>query len=347
MASLDRIEIVQAIGEAAYGVNPGLAVTDAIIAYGLEWTINKEVYRRKLIDNFARPAPRAPVVGKLWNGASFDIELRGSSAALEAAQYPAPHHFYQAAGLEGTFDAIGPPTNQWEYVTPNRLDEGSIPGLSLRAFLHDLQMELNGGRCDLTWKFPHGGVPTLSVSVSGLYVRPVAGATPTPDYTTGTTGLKDVTPPIFVGAVAGWVPYGDTFTAVQPGHIRNLEITLRNQIATRESANVGAHGVAAFVIEGRGTKEDPGVAVSFEVEQQAAEGEWWERFLDGELDTAAANLDFLVGTDVGNIVKFSMGGLAIQNLEQIRMEGRWGHKVDARLMGTGAAAEDDFSILHY
>lgn len=341
---IDRLEIIQAVTEAAYGTNPGPTATDALIVFNPEITVNSEFHNRAVTGNLIRPM-RSGVVGQRSLGLTFSQELRGfgGGAFASDADIPQFHHLLNACGLLGTFD-----TDHWDYIAPDRFALGGADSSATIIYQQEeLTWTITGCRGNAVMRFPIGMPAMIDYSFQGLYALPARAAMVDPDYTTGTTGLEDYAPQLVVGATLNFDPYGDAPGVGAYGHVSNVQIDLRNQIVPRRSSTLGTTGTGEFLITGRGSRDDPGLMVSFDVEMPSSTDQalWWTRWINQTLDVAA-NLTLTVGSGAGKVTVIELGGLFVKSCNSIRMDGdRFGHHIEAIALGTPTSStEDDIKI---
>ncbi len=347
----DRFTVVYAKTE---GVAPGTdsvpVATDALLLASADFTPEVETYRRPVNDSLARPM-RAGIAIPRTIAFALRQELRGSGNGAYgvggfdgADAYPQGYHLLTACGLTGTFAV-----DTWTFKLPAK-GEGT---LSSTIYLHKDGLLYKGLMCrgNPVFDLQLGKPPMVDYAMTGIFAAPTAVAVPTPDYTTGTTGLFDVAPPILVGATLDFDPYGDAPSTSQTGHVSNIKIDLRNTVEAVESSTVGTGAVGMVRhLGGHGDAADDGISLTFDVEYHDEGGgeevDWWTRYLSQTVERVVANLHLVMGTVAGNILTLQLGGLHLVSVTPAVLSGgRLGFNVEARLMGTAASVSEDDLVL--
>ena len=337
-----RFTVVYAKTEAAPGTDSVPVATDALLLDSFELTADTGFYRRPVNDSLARPMRAGVAVPKTY-GMTVKQALRGWPTVMDAdTKYPQFHHLLQACGMTGAWAA-----NKWTYQMPAK-GEGT-KSATIYAHEDGVRYVSTMVRGSAVLTFNPGEPAYAEYSLTGLWSDPTAVAVPTPDYDTGTTGLKDVAPAIVVGAIADFDPFGISPAADTIGHISNVKIDLRNNVQAVQSMTVGSEAVGLVRhLGGHGDAADDGIAVTFDVEQQAAAAadDWWVKWLAQTVDRTAANLHIIVGNAVGNVMTVQLGGIHIVGISKTVLDGgRLGYSVEGRPMGTAASVtEDDLTI---
>jgi len=336
--------------EAAYGADPGHADVNAQLVRNIALTYNATPQNRATQDVLLRPY-RSPLITGRSYSLSYQSDLKGSDAALEATKFVAYTAELQACGF--TVD-IGAPAAHVYTMGDNA---SGIESVAFQYEQHGLTYLIVGARGNGVFNFVPGQPATIDWTFSGLAsTKPAAAGMTTPDYTTGPTTI-DVPPPICVGVTLDFTPFTNAPAAGAFGHIRSVSIDLRNQVVPRASFNLGSTGIGEYIIAGHGTVDDPGIAVTVEVEMPSADvAAWWDRYLTHatspwygvtEVDQTAADLEITVGDVAGNIHHFQLGGLALWSMQPLDMgDGRYGFTLEFRVLGATAPSttEDDLVI---
>lgn len=347
---LSRIQILQLENEATYGTPPAMDGTNAVIAFDVaEPTVDGEPYSRAVMTSLARPM-RGQAHGRRKMAFAWSQELRGHPDDYTAnTKFPQPHWGLQSSSLVGSWLA-----NVWTYQMPVRGGYGTTAPPSLAGYLnHDgLAFTMKGARGNAVFNLREGLPALVRFAMTSLFTKPAVVALPTEDYATGTAGIEDLTPPLVENI--GLYPLGALPLQGEYGHIRGLTIDLRNQVESRESPNCGAgfEGVGEISLAGHGTKDDPGIGVTFDVEQPLTaagltRSAWWDAWDAQTLMRAGAGVSLVatVGTSAGNTFVFTFGGLLIRNITRIQLGERWGDRVECRALGTAASTTEDDLII--
>ena len=348
---LDRITTVQAaIDTGTYGTPQAVTVNDGFIVFNPELTVNKEHYNRSVGDAYARPS-RAGVVGKRNVQITFSQELRGFPGIMtDTTDAPQFHVFMQACSL-----SVDDGTAAKKYETPDKFV--GLKSCTIVMNQDGLKWSIAGCRGTAVMRFEMGAPAMIDYTFSGIYADPVADAAAQMDYYDGATGFIDYAPEIVIGATLTFDPYSDAPVAGECGHLSNISLDFRNQIIARMSSTIGSTGTGEFLITGRGSREDPGAMLSFDVELPGNNAgvttiSWWDRFMEQTKDqgtsaSASAALSLIVGSSAASkLITVQLGGLFLRDVSMTRLDGdRWGHTVEARILGTSdSTSEDDISI---
>jgi len=316
--------------------------TDAQLVRNIAFTVNTTPQNRATQDVLLRPM-RAPLITQRSYSLSFQSDLKGYVGALDAAKFAAYGDMLQACAF---VRSVAAPAAHTYTMGDNAAGSESV---AFQYEQHGLTYLLLGCRGAPVFTFTPGQVATIDWSFSGLYAKPAAAGMTTPDYDTG-PGCKDVAPPICVGATLDFTPYANNPGAGDFGHIRSVVIDPRNQVIPRASFTVGTTGIGEYIVVGHGTMDDPGIAVTIEVEMPAAQAAWWDRYFtaDGttEVDRDAGDLLITVGTVAGNIHTFQLGGLVPWSMQPLDMgDGRYGFSIEFRALGTAASTSEDDLVI--
>ena len=348
--ALTRRKVLQLANETIYGTPPAMDGTNATIAYEIGIpTIDGEPYSRAVGEAFERPM-RGQQHGRRRMGYTFSQELRGHPDDYTAdTKLSQVHAALQSCGMVGSWLA-----NVWTFAYPANGGSGATAPPSLAGYLnlHGLKWTMKGARGNCVFDLRQGQSAMMRSTFTSLFTTPAAAAMTAPDYATGTAGWEDLAP-ARVENIA-FYPLGALPLQGEFGHMRNLMIDLRSNVVVRESANcsAGTEGVGEVSILGHGTEDDPGIAVSFDVEQpESAAGlgaaSWWDAWNAQTLMRAGAGVSLVatVGTAAGNTFVFTMGGLVVKDCSQIDMGDRWGQRIEGRLLGTAASVAEDALII--
>jgi len=350
---LDRIQPiycdteVDGAGASTYGTDAVPALTDAFVVMNPEIKVDSTVINRKMRSQLLRPM-HAGVVGQKSMSATFETFMAGyGGGAIDAnTKFPAFHHLLQSCGFVGDFAVA-----TWTYTMPDA-GWGQLSS-TIYAYKHGLLYKMVGTRGNAAWTFQAGQPCRAAWSMNSLFTAPAAAAETIPDYTTGTTGLIDSSPPICVGSVMDFTPYANTLSIGQFGLIDSVTIDLRNQVIPRMGTNFGSTDVSEWLITGHGTDDDDGILVSMDLEVPdmgaGEEAAWWNRFFAAagpEIDRTVGDLNITVGAGAGKVMVWQLGGLAPLTIEDITLDGgRLGHRVTFKALGTdGSTGEDDLVI---
>lgn len=324
---LSRRKLILAKVEAAYATDPVHATTDAVLVHDFDMKFSPERYGRAVLAPSLTPR-RASVLGKRFVEITFWQELTGNNAEYDATTRPMYDVFLRACGLAAAF-AAGPVT--WTY-TPISTGFESV---AIEFEVDGIVVVALGCRGNAKFVLTPGERGRIEYTFKGLFSLPADRALETPDYT------DDIAPMIV--AATGFQPWADNPTAGVFGHFRSLVLDLRNVIATRESLTVGAEGIAAFEIVGRGPMDDPGMAVALEVEQKANPNgddfftRWSSRTLSG---AATATIG---SGQAHNEHQLLVRNIVIEDIQFADFDGRVGHVLDGRVIGS--ADDNDISLL--
>ena len=342
----ERFCVAYAKTETTYGTDPTPVATDALLLAAADVAPHVEVYRRPVCDSLARPM-RGGVAIPQSQTFTLRQELRGyGGGAYDASsKLPQYYHLLQACGLTGAFSV-----DHWTFTMPSK-GEGT-KSCTVYLYKDGLLYKGLGGRGNVALDLQLGKPAFLDYTLEALWSDPTAAAVPTPDYTTGTTGLIDCDPPVLVGATLDFDPYGDSPTVSQTGHVSNIKIDLRNNIEAVSGSTIGSEAVGIIRhLAGHGDSSDAGIALTFDVEYHdeggGEEGDWWTRLLSQTVEHTSANLHLVIGnTDLGNMHSIQLGGLHLVSVSpSVLSGGRLGFSVEARVLGTsGSTSEDDFVL---
>ena len=338
---LTRRTVVQVKTEATYATDPTPATTDAIFVDDLSLSLNSEPQGRAMFSP-SFDARRRAVIGKRSWSLSFTTTLNGNTNAAAADKVPMYDAMLKACGLGAAFGA-----GTWTY-TPAA---SALSSCTFWIYQDGVRYKITGCRGNVRFVLTAGEVARAEWEFQGLYTEtPTATAVSTPDY----ADLPDA--PLVVNT--GWnpiqVPGGDfdTPTVSEFGHIRSATIDLRNALGTSESLTVG-DGVRSHEIVGRGDTSDPGIALTFEIEQPTAHdgitaasiwSTWADRADSGLLVSSTLAL---VGNKSGQLNKhtFTMQTISVDEVQPIDLDGRVGYTVDARILADTALAGGDDALL--
>jgi len=330
-----RRTIVQAKIESTYATDPTPATTDAIFVDDLSITLNNEPTGRPAFSP-SFDARRRAVLGKRSWSVSFSTTLNGNTNAAAADKVPMYDVLLRACGLGSAFGAA-----TWTY-TP------AATGLSSCTFWiyqDGVRYKITGCRGNVRFVLNAGETARAEWEFQGLYVEtPTATAVSTPDY----SDLPDA--PLVVST--GWSPFPNAPTVDEFGHIRSATIDLRNAMATSESLTM-TEGIRSQEIVGRGDATDPGIALTFEIEQPTAHDAitaatvWstWANRTDAAL-LVGVNTLALVGNTSGQMNKhtFTFQKISIDDVQIADLDGRVGFTVDARILADTALAGGDDAL---
>ena len=343
---LDRISPVLVDTEAygSYGTDAAPALTDAVVVMNPEFQVATTVTNRKVRSQLLRPM-FAGVVGQRSMTATFETYMAGFGDGAFGADtdFPAFHHLLQACGMTGSYA----PTT-WTYTMP---DAGWAQlSSTIKGYRHGLLYTMLGSRGNVAWTFQTGQPCRAAWSFNSIFTAPTATAEIVPDYTTGTTGLFDSTPPICAGATMLFKPYANAPTVGKFGLIDSVTIDLRNQLIPRLGTNFGATDVSEWLITGHGSDDDDGISLTMDVETPdmggGEEADWWDRFFAQEIDRTVGDLSITVGAGAGLVMVWQLGGLAPTSMENISLDGgRLGHRIGFKVLGTAASTTEDDLII--
>jgi len=341
---LTRRQQLLAKVEATYATDPVHAAIDALLVHDFNLTYNQTQSGRAQFTPSLSAVRSARLGKRFWN-ASFWTQLRGNSAALGTpTPVPLNDPLMRACGMSATFDAMGPPANNWTYQP----ESAGFESVALDVEFEGSYVQMLGCRGNTRLELVAGEVAKQHFDFSGLWQTPTNDAARpiTPTLT------DDVDPPVVVAT--GFVPnFGsgaENPTAAQWGHIRSAMIDLRNQIVPSESLTVG-DGIRSFEMVGRGSTDDPGASISLEVEYPASigaavAGDYWTK-LDGRTNTTAT-ATFTLGSVAGNTVEIIVPRFSVDDVQFTDFDGRVGLTVEGRLLVSSSAAtsDDELQIRH-
>lgn len=345
MPSNIRREVALIKGEATYGVGAP-AVVDAQLVWDLDIKVaNQPGYSRHVCSNLMG-RQRVNWIGGRHQTATFRNEIRGGGADLTVNLKPLFHDMLLSCGFVGTWNAAAFP-NGWSYV-PAQGDgsaTGSCGSLQICAYQDGISWFLTGGRGTGRWEI-EPRKPTWGYwEFTGRFMSgyPASASVPTPDYAGDATHSVDVAP--VVVASTGFTPFTWNPTAAQFGHVKKVTLDFRSQVELRESMTLAAEGLGVVSTMGHGTKDDPGCAVTLEVEQPDAvsNASAWYEAQAGQ--TISASTTITLGSVAGNTLAITFARLHVINVEQIKIGSRWGHRVECRpMLSAAATTEDDVFI---
>lgn len=334
-----RQQSVTLTAETTYGTVAGHVPADGLILWDFTANVeNQEGYSRAVQGAF-NARQRVNYLGGRHMSWSCRQELRGKSEDLTAAIVPPWHDLLIASGWAATFAAT-----TWTYRPAAIGAEGSddqspakVGSVGMRYHRGGLQYTLAGARSG--WRIEIPARQPASIFYNGLarYTAPAAAAF------VGADPLREV-PPV-CAAATGYVPFTWNPTAAQFGHISKVTIDGRVQTEITESLSLGTEGLGVVRNLGRGTVDDPGIAVTIEVEQPTHAGTasaWIDAHINQTIDAART---ITLGSAVGNTIVLTLARMHVVRVDPILLGRRLGHRVECRLMGSsGAVAEDDLVI---
>ena len=142
--------------EAAYGTPETIAAADLFLAYDLKFSPGVEEWVR----NPHRPSlsPLAPVAGRKKASISFKVEMMGSGTAGTAPFWGA---LIQACARGET--VVGGTSVTYDFATT------SLKGVTIKAYLDGLSVQLKGCRGTMSVEMVGGEVPLLDFAFDGLW----------------------------------------------------------------------------------------------------------------------------------------------------------------------------------
>lgn len=335
---LSRLTQIWAKTEANYADGLALAATDAVLVKNLDVKVEPGKYNRSM-DGNTLSRMRSSVLGQRHCTVSFDLALRGNSAALTALVEPIYARFLRACGFAGTWDATGGAEN-WSYKPTTAGAQGQ--SVAFEVYWDGLKRSVIGCRGTFSGTATPGEVCMLKFQFQGLYKDIDEVVTPNGDYT------SDVAPPIVQGSE--FKPWTENAGADVFGAVYGVTFDVRNQIKLVGSNTVVAAssyaGLSRVAITGRGSVDDPGMAGTMMVEQKATgnnPNDWWERWEDR---TTSASCALKIGTAANNRHLITMPKLELDGIQQADSDGVLVHQCDLRLQAS-AARDDELSFTTY
>jgi len=222
---LTRRTVITAIAETAYGTDPAMTGTNAILAWDVNLDVKGEVLERLYLRDSLSPISH--VVGMKEVELSFKSELVGSNAA------PMIGPILSACGF-GTGVTTGT-----ALVYSLVSSEVNMPSVAIYVYKDGNRHKVLGARGTVKFLLEAGKYGIAEFAMKGLY-DPVA-AVAVPDV----SGLSANKPPICYNSsfqIGGFSPVSS-----------KLEIDMANDIARADSLNA-TYGVAMFRIAGRKPK---------------------------------------------------------------------------------------------
>lgn len=338
--------------ETTYGTDPGAwsGTTHGTILWDWQCNIeNQEGYSRSVQAAFnARRQDRPNYLGGRHMSWSARQELRGiAGGALTQARMPPFHYLLIGAGFVADWNHASYP-GVWSYwPTPigaagsDAEVAGNVGSCSIQYHRGGLQYTLTGARSGWRIEIP-ARQPASIYYVGGLarYTVPAAAAF------VGSTPANELAP--VTAAATSFAPYTWSPTAAEFGHVAKVTIDGRVQTEITESLSLGAEGLGVVRNLGRGTTEDPGIAMTLEVEQPNGVHPndadlWISNWATQLVDTGTPSIS--LGSAAGNTIVLKFGGLHVIRVDPILIGRRLGHRVECRLMQKVAGnAEDDLII---
>ena len=275
--ALTRKRLIQVKGEATYGTDSTPAGTDALLVRNLEITpIEADVVSRDLIRNYLGNSPQ--LLANTRVSITFQVELAGSGTAGTPPRYGA---LLRACGL---LEAIVASTSVTYTPRSAGFESATI------YFNNDgIRHILTGCRGTFTLNAAVGEIPTIDITMVGVYNAPTDVALPTTTYS------QQASPLIF--------RQGNT-SAFQffsyAGCLQSVSFDMANETVYRELV-----GCTKEILI---TNRAPAGTVMIEAPSLATK----DYFNIAQTETTG-NLTFLHGTAAGNRVTFTAGQCDITN----------------------------------
>ena len=342
--------------EAVYGTSPTPAAANALLVHDLSGPALQQTQSGRAQFTPSLSAARAARVGQRHWTLSFWMPLHGDALALSVGNVPLADPLMRACGMSATFDAVGPPTNNWTYQ-PESLGFESVTLVveeSASASGNAVFTELRGCRGNMKLTGTVGEIVRQEFDFQGLYNGPPAnrgaGNAITPTLTSEVDPLVFVSSsftPDFAGAVA------DTPDAATFGHIRSFAIDMRTKVVPSASASIATgDGIRSFEIVGRGEADDAGPSITMEVEFPQLVGavaDYPARYHNRTLTDAVATI--ILGTvgapssPVGNTTEIRLARISVDDWQWADFDGIVGMTVEGRLLNSSLAATSDDELL--
>ena len=275
--ALTRKRLIQVKGEATYGTDSSPAGTDALLVRNLEITpIEADVVSRDLIRNYLGNSPQ--LLANTRVSITFQVELAGSGTAGTPPRYGA---LLRACGL---LEAVVASTSVTYTPRSAGFESATI------YFNNDgIRHILTGCRGTFTLNAAVGEIPTIDITMVGVYNAPTDVALPTTTYS------QQASPLIF--------RQGNT-SAFQffsyAGCLQSVSFDMANETVYRELV-----GCTKEILI---TNRAPSGTVMIEAPTLATK----DYFNIAQTETTG-NLTFLHGTAAGNRVTFTAGQCDITN----------------------------------
>jgi len=336
---LTRKTYLLAKAEATYATDPTHAASDALLVRNLSVSVPTTMHSRPM-DGSTASRLRAAVIGMTHVEVSFDCTLR-NGADIDSGVKPIYSPILEACGFAFAYDAGPPKTQTASPVT----DHGSIASVAFEINFDGLEFLVLGCRGNVSGTLTPGEPAPLSFTFSGLYGGADCGKTVaqlTPTY------ADDAAPPIV--CATGLQPFTDNPLADVMGHVRTVTFDCRNNIEVvgSQSGPCANKGVTRIMIVGRGSEDDPGMAVTLEVEQGTQGGTpdsdvWWDRW---RARTASASCSMTIGDTDNNKHIITFPALEPYMPPEIAdFNGVRGMTCDCRLQGS--SGDDELTIACY
>lgn len=338
-----RQQSVLVKNETTYGTDPTPVNTDGLVLWDFAADVENQPGYSRAVQGAYNGRQRVNYLGGRHMSWSARQELRGKSQNLTAAIKPPWHDLLIAAGWVATWNGG---TSAWDYVPAGIGVDGSEAGRvndkgsnTIKWARGGLQHVLVGARSG--WRIEiEARKPPMIYWVGGLarYTVPAAAA-----YVAATPA--DEQAPVTSGATA-FTPWGYT-PGVEYGHIRKVVIDGRCQTEITDSLSLGTEGVGVVRNVGRGTVDDPGIAVQIELEQPNSvhpndSDLWISKYATQAVDSLRT---ITLGSAAGNTITISIAQMQVIEVHPIMLGRRFGQRIEARAMLSAAAlSEDDVLI---
>ncbi len=321
--------------ESTYGSDPTHAATDARLVHDFDISYESERYARSVMSPTFTPT-RASVIGRKSVRLTFWEYMRGNASEYDGTEVPSYDPFLRACGFSSTYAGGGANTQTYAPIATG------FESVAIEVEIDGVVAVVLGCRGNVRMVFTPGEPARFEYEFFGLYTAPADRALSTPDYD------DDVAPSIV--AATGFQPWsenpadGSVF-----GHCGSLVLDMRNRIVPRQSLTVGAQGIAAWEIVGRGTVDDPGSAVALEFEAKAnPDGDdFWTRWTSR---TVSGSSTVNVGSGVAtNEHTLTLNDLVIDDIQFGDNDGRVMNILDCRVLGEAPGGiptgNDDISLV--
>ncbi len=317
--------------EATYGSDPTHAATDARLVHDFDITYESERYARSVMSPTFTPT-RASVIGRKSVRLTFWEYMRGNATEYDGTEVPCYDPFLRACGFSSSYAAT---------VQTYAPVATGFESVAIEVEIDGVVAVVLGCRGNCRFVFTPGEPARIEYEFFGLYTAPSDRAISTPDY-------DDDVAPAIVNAT-GFTPWSEDPDAGVFGHCGSLVVDMRNRIVPRQSLTVGAQGIAAWEIVGRGTVDDPGSAASLEFEAKANPNgdDFWTRWTSRTLSGSST---VTIGSGVAtNEHTLTLNDLVIDDIQFGDNDGRVMNILDCRLLGEAPGGiptgNDDISLV--
>lgn len=326
-------EILYAEEEVTYNTDPTVAAANALIAFEVDYKENSQLYRRGIQSPIQDPM-RVGIIGMRQPTLSFRTEVFGHSTDLAAGVKPAHHHLYQSIGYAGVWNAG---TSSWDYTYAAPT---TCKSTWFNIFKDGMWYAVGGARGSFDLDLTPGERAMMAWSYAGKYRAPYVdpGITPTPVDTT----------PAMVESIT-LDPYADTDTYAPYNRITKATLSLRGEVYRHPDVN-GTDGDSEILVLGKGTPEDRGAQIVFEVTRPgdgADDDLWWIRWIARTI-SAAATIK-LGSSTLGKKqqLTITLARLVVDAIEDIQIGSLFGHRVTCTVMASAAAVTDDGVLMSW